>query len=96
MSASMSVGGGRASRVARMDPAAQRFAPSNDERRLALARAGPVNGESIVNEPAVQRAIDRLPFPQREVVLLWAHGHDLTTIAEISGAPWETVVSRKR
>jgi RNA polymerase sigma-70 factor (ECF subfamily) len=44
----------------------------------------------------LQAAIDRLPFEQREVLLLWAHGHDLTAIAEICAAPWATIVSRKK
>jgi RNA polymerase sigma factor (sigma-70 family) len=44
----------------------------------------------------LQTAIDCLPFEQREVVLLWAHGHDLTAIAEICGSPWATIVSRKK
>jgi len=30
------------------------------------------------------------------VVLLWAQGHELTAIAAVTGAPWETVVSRKK
>jgi RNA polymerase sigma-70 factor (ECF subfamily) len=44
----------------------------------------------------LQAAIDRLPLEQREVILLWARGHDLTAIAQICGAPWATVVSRKK
>jgi RNA polymerase sigma-70 factor, ECF subfamily len=42
------------------------------------------------------RAMATLPLEQREVALLWAQGHELTAIAAVTGAPWETVVSRKR
>jgi RNA polymerase sigma factor (sigma-70 family) len=42
------------------------------------------------------RGIGQLPIEQREVIMLWAQGHELTVIAQIVGAPWETVVSRKK
>jgi len=42
------------------------------------------------------RAMTTLPLEQREVVLLWAQGHELTAIAAVTGVPWETVVSRKK
>jgi RNA polymerase sigma factor (sigma-70 family) len=44
----------------------------------------------------LQRVIALLPVEQREVVVLWAQGHELTVIAQIAGVPWETVVSRKK
>jgi RNA polymerase sigma factor (sigma-70 family) len=44
----------------------------------------------------LQRAVAALPIEQREVVLLWSQGHELTAIAAIAGVPWETIVSRKK
>jgi RNA polymerase sigma-70 factor (ECF subfamily) len=44
----------------------------------------------------LERVIALLPVEQREVVVLWAQGHELTVIAQIVGVPWETVVSRKK
>jgi RNA polymerase sigma-70 factor (ECF subfamily) len=44
----------------------------------------------------LERAIAQLPLEQREVVLLWSQGHELSAIALIAGAPWETIVSRKK
>lgn len=44
----------------------------------------------------LQQAVAALPMEQREVVLLWSQGHELTAIARIAGAPWETIVSRKK
>jgi RNA polymerase sigma-70 factor (ECF subfamily) len=45
---------------------------------------------------AIDRALALLPLEQREVVLLWAQGHELTAIAQIARVPWETIVSRKK
>jgi len=42
------------------------------------------------------RAVGTLPVEQREVVLLWAQGHELSAIAAVTRAPWETVISRKK
>ena len=36
-----------------------------------------------------------LPVEQYEVIALWMQGFSLTEVAEITGAPWHTVVSRK-
>jgi RNA polymerase sigma-70 factor (ECF subfamily) len=44
----------------------------------------------------LEQLMGRLPLEQREVLVLWAQGHELTVIAEIAGVPWETVVSRKK
>lgn len=44
----------------------------------------------------LERAIALLPAEQREVIVLWAQGHELTVIAQIAQVPWETVVSRKK
>jgi RNA polymerase sigma-70 factor (ECF subfamily) len=44
----------------------------------------------------LERVIAQLPVEQREVITLWAQGHELTVIAQIVGVPWETVVSRKK
>jgi RNA polymerase sigma factor (sigma-70 family) len=44
----------------------------------------------------LERAVAELPVEQREVVVLWAQGHELTAIAAVAGVPWETVVSRKK
>lgn len=44
----------------------------------------------------LERVIALLPVEQREVIVLWAQGHELTVIAQIMGVPWETVVSRKK
>ena len=44
----------------------------------------------------LEQLLGRLPLEQREVLLLWAAGHELTVIAEIAGVPWETIVSRKK
>jgi RNA polymerase sigma-70 factor (ECF subfamily) len=44
----------------------------------------------------VRLAMRELPFEQREVMWLWAAGMDLDGIAHITGAPRDTVLSRKR
>jgi RNA polymerase sigma-70 factor (ECF subfamily) len=44
----------------------------------------------------LEQLLGHLPLEQREVLVLWAQGHELTVIAEIAGVPWETVVSRKK
>jgi RNA polymerase sigma-70 factor (ECF subfamily) len=44
----------------------------------------------------VRRAMRDLPFEQREVMWLWAAGMDLDGIVRITGAPRDTVLSRKR
>jgi RNA polymerase sigma-70 factor (ECF subfamily) len=45
---------------------------------------------------AVERALGSLPPTQAEVVALWLQGFDLAEVAQITGASWNTVVSRKR
>jgi RNA polymerase sigma factor (sigma-70 family) len=37
-----------------------------------------------------------LPFPQREIIALWADGTDIETMATLVEAPRETVLSRKK
>jgi RNA polymerase sigma-70 factor (ECF subfamily) len=44
----------------------------------------------------VRLAMRELPFEQREVMWLWAAGVDLDGIAHMTGAPRDTVLSRKR
>jgi len=44
----------------------------------------------------LDRALRDLPSEQREVVVLWMQGLDLVDVAQITGASWHTVVSRKR
>lgn len=43
----------------------------------------------------VETAMRALPVEQYEVIALWLQGFALTEVAEITGAPWHTVVSRK-
>ena len=47
-------------------------------------------------EARLSRALSSLPAEQREVVALWMQGFALVEVAEITGARWHTVVSRKR
>lgn len=44
----------------------------------------------------VEAAVRELPFEQREVIALWAAGTDIETMARITGAPRDTVLSRKK
>jgi RNA polymerase sigma-70 factor (ECF subfamily) len=44
----------------------------------------------------IDRALRELPPDQREVVVLWMQGVELVDVARITGAPWHTIVSRKR
>jgi RNA polymerase sigma-70 factor, ECF subfamily len=44
----------------------------------------------------IHEAIATLPFEQREVIALWASGIDPMDIANITAAPRETVMSRKK
>jgi RNA polymerase sigma factor (sigma-70 family) len=44
----------------------------------------------------VNRALCRLPFEQREVIALWAAGFALETMVAMTGAPRETLLSRKK
>jgi RNA polymerase sigma-70 factor, ECF subfamily len=41
-------------------------------------------------------AMSELPFPQREVIALWADGTDIDTMSALVEAPRETVLSRKK
>jgi RNA polymerase sigma factor (sigma-70 family) len=41
-------------------------------------------------------AMAELPFPQREVIALWADGTDIDTMSALVEAPRETVLSRKK
>jgi RNA polymerase sigma factor (sigma-70 family) len=54
---------------------------------------------AIVNDAQVRAtirsALAQLPAEQFEVVSLWMQGFALTEVAQITGAPWHTVVSRK-
>lgn len=44
----------------------------------------------------LSEAMAELPFPQREVIALWAEGTDTETMATLVDAPRETVLSRKK
>lgn len=44
----------------------------------------------------LRKALDILPFEQREVVTLWAQGFDVESMAALIGAPRDTVLSRKK
>src|SRR5262245_53863375 len=44
----------------------------------------------------VEDAMRTLPAEQREVLALWMHGVELVEVARVTGAPWATVVSRKK
>jgi RNA polymerase sigma-70 factor (ECF subfamily) len=44
----------------------------------------------------LNEAMGSLPFEQREVVALWATGIELDAIVAITGAPRDTVLSRKK
>ena len=44
----------------------------------------------------IARALRGLPAEQREVLALWMEGFELVEVAKITGAPWHTIVSRKR
>ena len=41
-------------------------------------------------------AMAELPFPQREIIALWAEGTDIDTMSTLVEAPRETVLSRKK
>lgn len=73
---------------------------SNCEELLVRAATEPGAAEAQLHREhlgdTLARAMATLPVEQREVVLLWAQGHELTAIAAVTGAPWETVVSRKK
>jgi RNA polymerase sigma factor (sigma-70 family) len=43
----------------------------------------------------IEAALRELPLEQYEVMALWMQGFTLVEVAEITGAPWHTVVSRK-
>jgi RNA polymerase sigma-70 factor (ECF subfamily) len=44
----------------------------------------------------VEAAVRELPFEQREVIALWAAGTDIETMVRITGAPRDTVLSRRK
>ncbi len=52
--------------------------------------------ERLESQAAVEQALGALPRAQAEVVALWMQGFELVEVARITGAPWHTVVSRKR
>lgn len=56
--------------------------------------------EHYVNAGQVREIMDaalgKLPFQQREVVALWSAGFDAETIARLTHAPRDTVLSRKK
>ena len=44
----------------------------------------------------LERALSRLPFEQREVLVFWADGVSLDVVSEITGVSKHTLVSRKK
>lgn len=52
--------------------------------------------ERLERQAAVEQALGALPPAQAEVMALWMQGFELGEVARITGAPWHTVVSRKR
>ena len=44
----------------------------------------------------LDRALKALPVEQLDVILLWVAGHELADIAQITGVPWDTALSRKK
>ena len=44
----------------------------------------------------LRKALQRLPFEQRQVVALWADGMRIGAIAALTAAPRDTVLSRKK
>jgi RNA polymerase sigma-70 factor (ECF subfamily) len=79
---------------------AQTRTASNSEEFLADTAADADTVDARVDHEQMagrlEQLIALLPLEQREVLVLWAQGHELTLIAQIAGAPWETVVSRKK
>ena len=74
-----------------------------ESRRVPL----PADDDAPGSEPAdlieaaqthglLRRAMLALPFEQRDVVSLWAAGVEIDQIAAMTGAPRETVLSRKK
>lgn len=53
-----------------------------------------VNSEQLHGH--IERALHDLPFQQREVLALWSSGFDAGTIARLTEAPRDTVLSRKK
>lgn len=53
-----------------------------------------VNAEQLHGH--IERALSALPFQQREVLALWSSGFDAETIARLTEAPRDTVLSRKK
>lgn len=53
-----------------------------------------VNAEQLHGH--IERALQELPFQQREVLALWSCGFDAETIARLTEAPRDTVLSRKK
>jgi RNA polymerase sigma-70 factor (ECF subfamily) len=70
-----------------------------------LERDGDPSGDSLLDpsrivsdanvRAKIEAAVLGLPTEQHEVISLWLQGFSLTEVAQITGAPWHTVVSRK-
>lgn len=45
---------------------------------------------------ALNETLLTLPFEQREVIVLWAYGFPMKQVADLTGAPLDTVISRKK
>lgn len=69
------------------------------EREGDLPAGTELEPSEIVGDEQIQakviQALDALPAEQREVIALWLQGFALTEVADITGAAWHTVVSRK-
>jgi RNA polymerase sigma-70 factor (ECF subfamily) len=82
--------------------AAARSVPLPDDLCSALAevhRVAPDPAEPLDERQRTARlrkALQRLPFEQRQVVALWADGMRIGAIAALTAAPRDTVLSRKK
>jgi DNA-directed RNA polymerase specialized sigma24 family protein len=65
-----------------------------EEHRVAPDPAEPLDERQ--RNARLYRALRRLPLEQRRVVALWADGERIGTIAALTQAPRDTVLSRKK
>jgi RNA polymerase sigma-70 factor (ECF subfamily) len=52
--------------------------------------------DALLEKARLRKALQRLPFEQRQVVALWADGMRIGAIAALTAAPRDTVLSRKK
>lgn len=75
----------------RSDPLDERDYVDGDE--AATAEGGAL---ALRRRDVLARALSGLPVEQREVLALWAAGHSIETMTEVTGAPRDTVLSRRK